>query len=172
MDFYELIENRESIRDYNSNMPVPNDILDRILNAGRLAPSASNKQPWRFILVSTAEKLAEIGDCYHREWFKQAPHILIIVGDKSNSWVRKSDNYNSIEIDLTIAMDHMILAAENESVGACWIIAYDHDILAKAIDLKDNEVVLSITPLGYQNPGFTKKRNKMRKSLDEIVERI
>lgn len=172
MDFYKLIENRESIRDYDPNRKISDEVLNRILNAGRLAPSASNRQPWTFILVFSEEKLAEVRECYHREWFKQAPYILVTIGDRSKSWVRSYDKYNSLETDLTIAMDHMILAAENEGIGTCWIIAYDYDVLAKAIGLKENEVIYCITPLGYQNAGFKKKRNKIRKSLEEVVRRI
>lgn len=170
MDFYQLIENRESIRDYDSNRKISDAVLNRILNAGRLAPSASNRQPWTFILVSSEEKLGKVRDCYHSEWFKQAPYILVTIGHKSQSWVRNYDKYNSLETDLTIAMDHMILAAENEGVGSCWII--DYDILAKAIELKQDEAIYCITPLGYQNDGFSKKRNKIRKSLEEVVRRI
>ncbi len=172
MEFYDLIENRESVRDYNPNEKVPQDVLLRILNAGRIAPSASNKQPWRFILVSSSEKLKEVHECYHREWFKNAPHVLILVGDKSKSWKRSYDDFDSIETDMAIAMDHIILAAENEGVGACWIIAYDYNTLAKAIKLNENEELYCITPLGYQNPGFKKRGNKIRKSMDEILEII
>ena len=169
MEFYDLIKTRESIRNYNPDKPVNESILNRILEAGRLAPSAANRQPWTFVVVSSKEKLEEVGECYHREWFKQAPHILVVVGDKSKSWVRSYDDYNSIETDLAIAMDHLILAAENEGVGTCWIIAYDYQKLAKAIDLKENEVIYCITPLGYPYDGFQKKGNKIRKSLEEVV---
>jgi len=172
MEFYDLIESRESIRDYNPNKKVPKDVLLRIVNAGRIAPSASNKQPWRFILVSSPQKLEEVHECYHREWFKNSPHVLIVVGDKSKSWKRSYDGFDSIETDMAIAMDHIILAAENEGVGACWIIAYDYNILAKAIQLNENEELYCITPLGYQNPGFMKRGNKIRKSMDEILEMI
>ena len=172
MEFYDLIRTRESIRDYNPEKPVPDEVLNRILNAGRLAPSASNLQPWTFVVVSSPEKLKEVRACYSREWFKQAPHILVVVGDKSNSWTRSYDGYNSIEVDLTIAMDHMILAAENEGVGTCWIIAYDYNVLANSIGLRENEVIYCITPLGYPNYGFEKRGNKIRKSLEEIVKKI
>lgn len=172
MEFYELISVRESVRDYDPDRQVDEAILKRILNAGRLAPSASNRQPWKFILVSSPEKLAQVKACYQKPWFRQAPHILIIAGDKSRSWVRSYDGYNSIETDLTIAMDHIILAAENENIGTCWIAAYDPKILAEALSLKDNEVVFSITPLGYQNKGYRKSGIKKRKALEEIVEII
>lgn len=169
MDFYELIQKRESVRDYDSNRIIDDSVLNRILNAGRLAPSASNRQPWTFLLVSSNEKLEKVRACYQKSWFQQAPHILVIVGDKSKSWIRSYDGYNSIETDLAIAMDHIILAAENENVGTCWIEDYDFNILSDAISLKDNEVIFSITPLGYQNEGYQKQGNKKRKSLEEII---
>ena len=167
-----MIKTRESIRDYDPQKSVADEVLNRILEAGRLAPSASNRQPWTFVVVSSSEKLKDVGVCYNKEWFKQAPHILIVVGDKSNSWKRSYDGYDSIEVDLTIAMDHMILAAENEGLGTCWIIAYDYDVLTKAIRLKENEVIYGITPLGYPHDGFKKRGNKIRKSLEEVVRRI
>ena len=169
MEFYDLIRTRESIRDYDPDKPVSKAVLTRILDAGRLAPSAANRQPWTFVVVSSEEKLKEVRACYHREWFKQAPHILVVVGNKSESWVRGYDGYNSIETDLAITMDHLILAAENEGVGTCWIIAYDYDTLAKAIGLKENEVIYCITPLGYPHDGFKKKGRKIRKPLEEVV---
>ncbi len=172
MEFYDLIKTRESIRDYDPDKPVCEEVLKRILEAGRLAPSASNRQPWTFVLVSSNKKLKETGECYPKNWFKQAPHILVLVGDKSKSWVRSYDGYNSIETDLAIAMDHLILAAENEGVSTCWIIAYDYEKLARAIGLKENELIYCITPLGYPHDGFKKRGHKIRKPLEEVVRRI
>lgn len=172
MDFYELIRNRESIRDYDPAKPVHDTVLDRILEAGRLAPSAANRQPWRFLLISSQTMLEKVRPCYSKDWFHDAPHILVVVGDENESWIRKSDGYNSIETDLTIAMDHMILAAEYEGVATCWIEAYDPVILRKALSLKDNERIFSITPLGYPREGFAKKHDKKRKLLNEIVRRL
>ena len=172
MDFYDLIRTRESVRDYDSKRKIDDSVLYRILNAGRLAPSASNRQPWTFLLVSSEEKLEKVRACYQKSWFQQAPHILIIIGDKTKSWVRSYDGYNSIETDLAIAMDHIILAAEYENVGTCWIEAYDYKILSDAVCLKENEVIFSITPLGYQNKGYQKQCNKERKPLEEIIKII
>jgi nitroreductase len=172
MEYYDLIRNRESIRNYDPKRKVPGEVLQRILEAGRLAPSASNRQPWTFVLVSSDEKLKEVKTSYTREWFHDAPHVLAVVGDKTKSWVRPYDSYNSIETDLAIAMDHMVLAAENEGVAACWIIAFDYDKLAQAIGLSENEVIYCITPLGYPKAGFQKKGNKKRKPLEEIIRKI
>lgn len=170
MDFFELIDVRESIRDYDPEAKVSKSTLLKIVDAGRVAPSASNKQPWKFLIISSDDMLNRIRPCYHKEWFKNAPHILIVVGDNSSSWVRKTDDYNFIETDLTIAMDHMILAAEALGVGTCWISAFDNAILREALQLSAKEVVYSLTPLGYPNKGFTKKSAKIRKSIDEVVE--
>ncbi len=169
MDFYELIRNRESIRNYDPAKPLDNATLNRILEAGRLAPSAANRQPWRFLVISSKEVLKKVRQCYSRSWFQDAPHILVVVGNINESWVRESDGYNSIETDLTIATDHMILAAEYEGVATCWIEAYDPAVLRKALSLKDNERIFSITPLGYPKEGFVKKHTKQRKPLNEIV---
>jgi len=172
MEYYDLIKTRESIRNYDPDKPVSKAVLNRILESGRLAPSASNRQPWTFVMVSSQEKLMEVRECYQKDWFKQAPHILIIVGNKSKSWIRNYDDYNSIETDLAIAMDHMILAAENEGVGTCWIIAYDYNRLAEAIGLEENEIIYCITPLGYPHENFHRQGNKKRKALEEVVKFI
>lgn len=169
MEFYSLIANRESIRNYDPSRKVEPDVLNRILEAGRLAPSAVNLQPWRFWLISSSEMLEKVRPCYNRPWFHDAPQILIVVGDINQAWVRKYDGYNSLETDLTIAMCHLILAAENEGVATCWIEAFQPEDLKNALGLKENERVYAMTPLGYPKEGFIKKNVKQRKTLDEIV---
>jgi nitroreductase len=172
MEFRELILARESIRDYDPYRPVEHSKLERILESGRLAPSAANRQPWTFIVVSTQDMLEKVRACYHKQWFKDAPHILIVTGDMNKSWLRSHDGYNSLETDLAIAMDHMILAAENEGVGTCWIAAFDPSVLQKVLKLKTHEKVYAITPLGYPHSGFVKKADKVRKELKDIVKYI
>ena len=170
MDYYDLVRNRESIRNYDPERPVDRETLNRILEAGRMAPSAVNFQPWKFLVITSAEMLAKVRPCYGRDWFSDAPHILVVVGYTDQAWVRKYDGYNSLETDLTIALDHMILAAEYEGVSTCWVGAYDPGLLREALGLKDNEVVYSITPLGYPKAGFSKKGIKKRKEMEEVVE--
>jgi nitroreductase len=169
MDYSNLIRTRESIRDYDPQRPVSKEILEKIMETGRMAPSACNNQPWEFLLIQSPEMLGKVRACYHRPWFKDAPHILVVLGLKDKAWVRSFDGYNSIETDLAIVMTHLILAAENEGVGACYIEAYDPAILRKALDLNDNQVTYGITPLGYPHKGFQKRGNKSRKTLEEIV---
>jgi nitroreductase len=170
MEYNELISARESIRNYDPAKKIPQDKLEKILNAGRIAPSACNYQPWKFLVVSSGTMLEKVSSAYPRDWFKDAPHILILVGYRDQAWKRRYDGYNSIETDLAIAMTHMILAAENEGIGTCWIEAYDPAVLRSVLDLSENQVVYGITPLGYPKPGFQKSREKKRKPLEEIVE--
>lgn len=169
MEFYSLIAQRESIRNFDPARKVEPEVLQRILEAGRLAPSAVNFQPWQFWVISSPEMLQKVKACYNRPWFQGAPHILTVVGDLSQAWVRKDDGYNSLETDLAIAMCHLILAAENEGVATCWIEAFQPNLLREALGLKENQRVFAITPLGYPKEGFTKKNNKQRKPLAEIV---
>ncbi len=169
MTFQDLIHQRESIRNYDPDKPVEQEKLERIIEAGRIAPSAANRQPWRFYLISNPGYLEKVRACYSRSWFNDAPHILIVAGKRHEAWTRQLDGYNALETDLTIAMDHMILAAEAEGIGTCWIAAFDPDKLKQTNILDQDEVVFAITPLGYPRDGFNKRGTKDRKSLGEVL---
>lgn len=174
MDFTELINTRESIRNYDPSRPVPEETLKRILDAGRIALSAANRQPWKFLLISSPGMLEKVRGCYGREWFHDAPHVLVVVGLKDQAWKRSFDGYNSVETDAAIAMTHIVLAAENEGVGACWIANYDPVMLSEAlknvIDPQSGQVIFGITPLGYPRPEFRKSGMKKRKEFSEVVQ--
>ena len=169
MDFYDLVTRRSSIRSFERNRAIPEEVLYRILYAGRMAPSAKNLQPWKFRVVQSPEILEKIYPCYSRDWIQSAPCLLIVTGDRDNAWTRSKDGYNSIETDLTIAMDHLILAATWEGVGSCWIAAFEPAILREALEMKGNEEVFAFTPLGYPAPD-AQPLPKSRKSLEEIAE--
>jgi len=172
MDFYDVIYGRESIREYDPKRKVDPEIIKRIADAGRIAPSACNFQPWEFLVVSSEEMLKKIKPCYLGNWFKEAQHVLIVKGFRDRAWLRGYDEYSSLETDLTIAMDHMILAAENEGVATCWIAAFNPEILDNALNLNENEFVYAITPLGYPKRGYVKVGHKPRKDLKEILKFI
>lgn len=170
MEYSDLILTRESVRNYDPGRPVPKETLEKILDAGRLAPSACNIQPWKFLVISSPAMLEKIKACYNRDWLKDAPHILVVKGLRDKAWKRSYDGYNSVETDVAIAMTHIILAAENEGVGTCWIAAYNPALLKEALHTAENELIFGITPLGYPKPGFQKSMLKNRKLLNEIVE--
>ena len=169
MEFGQVIKNRRSLRKYDPDKQIPEASLERILQAGRIAPSASNKQPWEFLVVKSEKMRRELCSCYDRDWLKNAPVILVILGNREEAWVRSSDGHNSIEVDLTIAMDHIILAAANEGVGSCWILAYNYEQLAKVLNLAGHQYVACITPLGYPPAGYEHRDMPPRKDLSDIV---
>jgi len=91
-------------------------------------------------------------------------------GLRWEAWTRDYDGYNSMETDVAIAMTQIILAAANEGVGTCWVMAYNPFELKEALDIDDNHQLLAITPLGYPKAGYQVPVEKGRKLLDEIVE--
>lgn len=169
MEFTDLVRSRSSIRSYDPARPVERAVLERILEAGRLAPSAANRQPWRFLVISSAGMLAKVRSAYSKPWFVDAPLVLAVVGKAADAWTRQPDGYNSIETDLAIAMDHLVLAAANEGVGSCWIAAFHNDVLRRALALAPDEKLYAMTPLGYPRAGEPGTREKSRKPLAEIV---
>lgn len=168
MDLHELVATRKSVRGYDAERAVPQETLSRILDTARLAPSAKNLQPWKLLVVGSAEMLAAVRTCYEREWFRQAPQVLIVKGNRNDAWVRASDGWNSLETDLAIVMDHLVLAAHAEGVATCWISAFDPVKLHHALGLNPDDEVFAITPLGYASSS-AETRPKNRKPLDEVV---
>lgn len=170
MDFINFVSNRFSIRGYDPEKPISHEVMLRILEAGRMAPSAANRQPWTFVVVQSTEKRQSLTTVYPAPWFAEAPVVLIVKGNKREAWRRKYDDYCSIETDLAIAMDHLILAATAEGLGSCWIEFFEEEKLRQILHLTEEEVVFAITPLGYPVKDKVITRPKTRKSLEEIVE--
>jgi len=124
MNFQELIRKRYSVRAYKPD-PVEEEKLARVLEASRLAPTAANRQPFRVIVLPTKGREADLRRVYGRDWFTQAPLVLAVCALPAEGWVRKTDGWNAAEVDATIAMAHIVLAAAEEGLGTCWIAAFD-----------------------------------------------
>lgn len=168
MNVIETIHQRISHRNYDPSKKVSDEILQQILEAGRVAPSACNLQPWKFTIVTGEEKLNAVKESYTRAWFQKVPMVLVVSGKPQDAWTRE-DGYNSLETDLTIAMDHMILTAESLNVSTCWIAAFNAEKLYNALCFPDDEVIFAMTPLGYTDPNVTEGQQKQRKSISSIV---
>lgn len=164
MGFSELIRARYSVRAYKPD-PVEEDKLQQVLEAARLAPTAANRQPFRIIVIHTAGREAELKRVYNRGWFVQAPLVLCACGIPAENWVRMDGkNYN--DVDVTIAMDHLILAAADIGLGTCWIAAFDPAAAREVLNLPDGVEPVAFTPLGYPADG---PRPKSRKPLESLV---
>jgi nitroreductase len=164
MDFADIVKRRFSVRKY-LNKPVEEDKLMAVLDAGRLAPSACNFQPWHFIVITDPERRQSMAEVYHQAWFIDAPIIIGVLLDREKAW-KRSDGMNYGGIDAAIAMDHMILQAAELGLGTCWIGAFNPEKATEILDLPDSVEPLLFTPLGYPAVDMPDKR---RKDLDEIV---
>lgn len=167
MDFYEVIKKRRSIRKYQEKS-VEEEKLLRVLEAARLAPSAANCQPWQFVVVKTEKIKKEFHKVYSRSWFWQAPLIICACGIEKEAW-RRNDGKSYLDVDITIAMDHLILAATAEGLGTCWIGAFNPSELKKILGLSGDLEPIVLTPLGYP---ASLPQPTHRKSLEEIVKTL
>ena len=164
MSFIEIARKRYSARAYKS-IPVEDEKLQKVLEAARLAPTACNLQPFRLIVIHTKGRGEELRRIYGARWFVQAPIVICICGIPSQSWVRR-DGKNYCDVDVTIAMDHLILAAADLGLGTCWVGAFNPEAARSILGLPDDVEPIAFTPLGYPDdrPGY-----KRRKSMDELV---
>lgn len=166
MDIYEAIRTRQSIRRYRPD-PVPNDVMSRVLDAMRLAPSAGNLQPWRFIVVKDAATREQLAQATNRQqWIAHAPIVIAACGWKDRAYSAMGGYWNALPVDVSIAFDHLTLAAAAEGLGTCWIGSFIEDGVRRALAIPEEVTVIALTPLGYHDvPPEAKKR----KELSEIV---
>ena len=168
MDFFELIYKRKSIRKY-LDKPVEEEKLNKVLDAARIAPSAVNFQPWTFYVIRDKYMKEKFKEVYAKEWFYTAPVIICGFYDRNVSYKRRHDGREFGEVDVTIALDHLILAAHALGLGTCWIGAYQEEKLKELLGVPDNMVPVCLTPLGYP---AEEGRDKNRKESSEIIKYI
>lgn len=178
--FLELARKRRSVRKY-LNDPIPEAVLSRILEAGGLAPSGNNSQPWRFIVVRNPQMKQRLYDVAGRQgWILEAPAVIAVVGDltakmKSPLPVGETPSiddprYRAVLIktvrDATIAADHIVMAAEDEGLGSCWIALFEQEDIRPVLGVPDNGFVVAIITIGRpaDNP-----KARPRHPLREIV---
>lgn len=168
MDIYEAIKNRISTRAY-----LPDDVepekLDRILEAARLAPSGKNGQPWTFIVIKdsdTREKL--VPACKNQNFMAEAPVVVAVCGREELAYQKMGGYWNSLPVDIGIAIEHLMLAAEAEGLGTCWIGAFLEEEVREILEVPADVKILALTPVGYP---AAEKVFRSRKPLEEIVMR-
>lgn len=164
MNVYEAIEARRSIRGYEDR-PVEQEKLDRILEAARLAPSASNRQEWRFVVVRDAVTRQHLMKAASNQAFVgQAPIVIACCAETDGHLMRCGQP--CYPIDVAIAIDHITLAAVEEGLGTCWIGAFSEPEAKEILGIPERIRVVELLTLGYPAalPGACN-----RKSLEEIV---
>ena len=164
MNFQELVTSRYSCRSYQPASVEPAK-LDYIMECVRLAPSAVNKQPWRFQLVTTDEDKAKLQRCYVRSWFTSAPMYIIASLVHDEEWVR-ADGKAHGNIDVAIAVEHLCLAAAEQGLGTCWVCNFDALLCKELFHYADNEEPCVLIPIGYP---ADEAKPKIRKEMNEIL---
>lgn len=164
MEVMEAIKKRQSIRDYEDR-PVPVEKLRKVLEAARLAPSASNRQRWKFIVVRESKRRQELSRAAGgQSQVAQAPVVIAAVATMPEYVMRCG--VPAYAVDLAIAVDHMTLAALDEELGTCWIGAFSQEQARSILAVPEDCRIVTLLTLGFHRQAGVAKT---RKSIDEIV---
>lgn len=167
MNFLDLVKDRYSCKKF-SDKKVDREILSRVLEAGRLAPTAKNLQEQKIYVAESDEALSKIDGVTPCRY--GAPTVLVVAFDKENTFTYPGGKYDSGKEDAAIVATHMILGAASEGLDSCWVNAFDPDKLASALELPANEEILCLIDLGFKAEGAGPLDNHFdRKDLDETV---
>lgn len=160
----DLIGSRYSCRAY-LDKPVEEEKLAYIKECMRLAPSAVNRQPWKFRIVRSQKGREKLQSCYARPWFNEAPLYILVSVLHEQEWVR-ADGKPHGNIDAAIAVEHLCLAATEQGLGSCWVCNFDADRCHELFGMPDTEEPVVIIPIGYASS--TEVPSKTRKALQEL----
>ncbi|MDJ0763105.1 MAG: nitroreductase family protein [Myxococcota bacterium] len=165
MDVFEAIKTRKSVRRYLEK-PVEQEKIDQIFEAARIAPSASNRQEWRFVIVKDRDMRSSIAAAaFNQKFVAKAPVVIVACADTDNHVM--ACGQLSYPIDVSIALDHISLTAVALGLGTCWIGAFDEAVVKSLLRIPNKIRVVELMTLGYPTdplPGV-----KSRLPLDAIV---
>ena len=164
MNLLEIAKSRYSCRAYRPE-EVEREKLDYILECVRMAPSAVNRQPWRFHIVSSEDGRRKLQQCYNREWFTTSPMYVVASILHDEEWVRADGKHHG-NIDIAIAVEHLCLAATEQGLATCWVCNFDADLCKQLLALPEAEEPAVIVPLGY---AATEPTEKKRKPMQDII---
>jgi len=167
MDFFEVVKNRYSCKKFDGR-PVEPAQLQRLLEAGRLAPTAKNLQEQRIYVVQSAEGLAKIDKVTPCRY--GAGTVLVVAFDRENVFTYPGEQRDSGIEDASIVATHMLLAAAAAGVDSCWVNFFDPELLAKELSLPGNEEILMLLDLGYAAPDTRPLPNHTRRR--ELAETV
>jgi nitroreductase len=166
MSILEVIKERKSVRRYKAD-PISDDVLHRVLEAARFSPSGKNLQPWKFILVQDESLKQRLAVASIRQTFiAEAPVVVVACGFPDRCYSRMGNYMKSWPVDVAIAFEHLVLQAQEEGLGTCWIGAFEEKDVKSILDVPEGVRVLALTPLGYPDENPVPRG---RKSLEEIV---
>lgn len=161
MDVFQCIETRVAVRDFKPD-PVSEDVVQKILEAGRLAPSQRNRQQWHFIVVKDKETLKQMGSLASTGPYIADASFAIVIAMEPNARLP--------QVDAARAAENMLLVAWAEGVGTCWVGGFDRDKVKELLDIPQDMQLITIMPYGYPKEE-AQRLKKRRKPLEQIAYR-
>jgi nitroreductase len=183
MEVFDAIVNRRSVRSYKPD-PIEETKLQRVLEAVRCAPSAQNRQPYRFIVIRDPEVQAQVRTCYKKDWYlrNRPPVIIVACAVLEESWMkgpRSTDGLRDYgderfadywKVDTAIAMQNLMIAATGEGLGTVWIGGFNEACLRRVLRIPSTMRVVAMTPLGYPAPEPADARpRRPKKRLEDLI---
>ena len=168
MDFNELLEKRYAVRSYKDK-EVEYEKIEKILDAGRIAPTAINAQPQRFLVLKTEEALSKFDEVSRMRY--GAPVVIVVLADMNNVWESSIEpGYNTAEMDASIACTYMMLETVNQGLGCVWVRYFNSEELRNKFDLSENLKPICVLPVGYPSDDSTPaEKHSIRNNLEDIV---
>ena len=165
MDVFDAIKARCSTRSYDGT-PIPKATMDKVLESARLSPSAMNYQPWQFIVVADDEKRKAMSKARYAGFLKEAPVVIVGCGD-----AKRSPDWHVV--DVTIALQNMVMTATAEGLGTCWIGSFDEQLVRDMLKIPSGWTVVAMLAMGYPRKRMSLSslmtRSKSRKDLSTVV---
>ncbi len=146
MDFEKLIDERYSVRNFKSEH-LEQTVIDKILEAGHKAPTGCNYQPQRILVLNTDESIEKLKECTKCHF--NAPTAMLVCHNKDESWKRMYDGALSSPVDAVIVTTYMMLAAQNEGVGTCWVMHFDPAKMRETFSIPENVEPVALLVMGY-----------------------
>ncbi len=166
MEFEKVIKERHATRKF-SNQAIKPELLEKILEAGRLAPTAKNLQPVKIYVLQSPEALTKIDNATPCRY--NAPVVLLICGNTNEAW--QKEDYSSYEMDSCIVTTHMMLEATNLGIQNIWVELFDKEIVKEEFSLPKELIPICLLPIGYESSDCPPSHfHDKRKDLSEIVE--
>jgi nitroreductase len=166
--FLEMTRDRWSVRRF-TDQQISAEHMDRILEAGRNAPSACNYQPQRILVLQSDEAIATVRGV--TGWAFNAPTVLLVCSDLTESW-KNPDGCDSAEVDATIALDHMMMEAWECGVGSTWVRGFDERVMRKAFNVPDTWKIVALMPMGYPSEQARPSRWHFKRKSNEDLYRF
>ena len=167
MDLLNLMEKRHSVRTY-SNKRLSYEMIERIVKAGILAPTACNFQPVKILVVQSDKALEKLSTAAN---FYNAPLVFAVLAKKDEAWHRPFDGMVTDQIDASIVTDHMMLEATELGLGSVWICYFNPEIIKDAIEIENGYEVINLLAVGFEDDN-SKVQPKKRKDISKVVEYI